>query len=302
MVDMTAEIIRLPIRFPGKRISVIMVSYHTGAPLIEAIRSVLADKDIFELILVDNGNPAAVRERLWTFAQDHRRLRIAQGQGNVGFGRGCNFGAKISKGDYLLFLNPDAVISEGAAMAMANCGEELRAPWITGGALETIDGHEQRGARRSDLTPTSAVVSFSPLHKVPGFKSMHLESTTLPEAPIKMPVISGACLMMDRDSFEILGGFDERYFLHVEDVDICRRVHKAGGEVYFVPSAKVMHYGSTSQVSVQNVEYEKLKGFVRYFWGYSPKWWAKVLLIISAPFMFLAIMGAAWWKALRTAL
>lgn len=302
MVDMAATIIPLPIKFPEKRVSVIMVSYHTGAPLIEAIQSVLADEEILELILVDNGNTKAVRQRLWNFAQGQRRLRIAQGQGNVGFGRGCNFGARISKGDYLLFLNPDAVITKGAAKTMADCGEKLQAPWIAGGALETVNGAEQRGARRGELTPMSAVASFTPLHKLPGIRSMHLETTPKPTKPSQVPVVSGACMMTDRASFDTLGGFDERYFLHVEDIDICRRARLEGGEVYTVPNAKVMHYGSTSMVRVQNVEYEKFKGFLRYFWNYSPKLWAKIALVLAAPFMFLAIMGRAWWLALRSAL
>lgn len=296
---MTAEIIPLPTRTPKKRISVVMVSYHTGAPLWEAMQAVLADDDILELILVDNANSPAVRKRIWEFAKDRPRLRLVQGQRNVGFGRACNYGARLAKGEYILFLNPDAVILKGSAMAMADCGENLQQPWITGGFLETISGHEQRGARRDKLTPLNAFVSFTPLHKIPGFKSIHLEHTPRPTEPVAMPTVSGACMMMDRGSFEKLSGFDPRYFLHVEDIEICARVRKEGGDVFFVPSAKVMHYGSTSDARVQNVEYEKLKGFLRYFWDYSPKWWARLMVIATAPFMSLAIMGRAWWLAIR---
>ena len=299
MVDMTAKIIPLPVSYPRKRISAVVVTFHTGASLFESLQSILADPDILEIILVDNGNLAPTRERLWEFAKGQKRLRLLQGQGNVGFGAGCNYGARLAKGDYILFLNPDAIIDKGAAIALAGCGENLQRPWIAGGFLQTVDGNEQRGARRSELTPISAVVSFSPLHKLPGLRSMHLEDTPRPKQPVPMPVVSGAFLMTDRESFETLGGFDERYFLHVEDIDICRRARLAGGDVYFVPSAKVMHYGSTSQVRIQNVEYEKFKGFVRYFWGYTSHWWAKALLILSVPAMFLAIMGRAWWLALR---
>jgi len=296
---MTAKIIPLPVSFPLKRISAVIVTYHTGASLFESLQSVLSDPDILEIVLVDNGNLAATRKRLWDFANGQKRLRIIQGHGNIGFGAGCNYGARMAKGDYILFLNPDAVIDKGAAMAMADCGEGLQQPWITGGFLQSVDGTEQRGARRDELTPISAVVSFTPLHKLPGFRSMHLESTPRPKQPVPMKIVSGAFLMTDRESFETLGGFDERYFLHVEDIDICRRARLAGGDVYFVPGAKVMHYGSTSQVRIQNVEYEKLKGFVRYFWGYTQHWWSKLLLILSVPAMFLAIMGRAWWLALR---
>ncbi len=296
---MTAKIIPLPVQFPRKRISVIMVSYHTGAPLFEAMRAVLSDGDIHELILIDNGNSQATRKRLYDFSAQYPRMRLVQGHGNIGFARGCNYGAKLSKGEYILFLNPDAIINKGSAMAMADCGASLQKPWITGGYLETVAGQEQRGSRRSELTPMSAVVSFTPMHKLPWFDTIHMERTVKPTSAVPMPIVSGACLMMDRESFNILGGFDKHYFLHVEDIDICKRARGAGGDVYFVPQAKALHYGATSQVRVQKVEFEKFKGFVRYFWNYSTKWWAKCLLVLAVPFMFIAIMGRAWWLALQ---
>ena len=108
--------------------------------------------------------------------------------------------------------------------------------------------------------------------------------------------------MTDKRSFDMLGGFNKNYFLHVEDIDICHRVRKLSGDVYFVPDATAMHYGSTSMAGRQFVEWHKLKGFLRYFWDYSSKWWARVLTILAMPFMALAIMGRAWWLAIKTAL
>ena len=300
MVDMTAKIIPLPISFPKKRVSVVVVSYYTGAALFECLQAILADPDVFELILVDNGNPQTTRLRLWNFAKKRNRIRLLQGQGNVGFGRACNFGAKIAKGDYILFLNPDAIIDKGAAQRMANEGDNLRRPWVLGAYLQTPLGTEQRGTRRRELTPMSAFVSFTPLHKIPGLDSIHITDNSDSKHPQDVPVVSGACMMMDRQSFDTLGGFDEGYFLHVEDIDLCRRAEMAGGQVRSLPTAKVMHYGSTSEVRIQKVEFEKFKGFVRYFWNYSEKWWAKILLIMSVPFMFVAILGRAWWLALRS--
>ena len=102
-------------------------------------------------------------------------------------------------------------------------------------------------------------------------------------------------------SFEALGGFDEDYFLHVEDIDVCRRARDQGGEVYFVPEAVVMHYGSTSQVRRQKVEWEKLKGFTRYFLKHSHTIFGKILTYLAWPFMAIAIMGRAWYLAIRAA-
>ena len=296
-----AQILPLPVERRKKPISVIMVSYMTGPALHEAMRSVMDDKDIFELILVDNGNTVAARQSIAKVVAKNDRIRLLQGHGNIGFGRACNYGAKLARGEYLLFLNPDALISEGAARNLADCGKSLTSPWIVGGMLKDVNGQEQRGGRRGRLTPLSALISFSPLHKLPFLKSIHREKDPLPSTPEKYATVSGACLMMDKNSFDRLGGFDEKYFLHVEDIDICKRSREAGGDVCFVPSATVMHYGSTSQVGRQRIEWEKLKGFTRYFWNYSPSKIAKGLTLLAWPFMLIAIMGRAWVLIIRQA-
>ena len=296
-----AKILPLPVAKREKPISVIMVSYMTGPALLEAIHAVMADKDIFELILVDNGNTLEARKRLSDVVAQYDRIRLLQGHGNIGFARACNYGANLARGEYFLFLNPDALIEEGAARKLANCGKILTAPWITGGLLRNVNGQEQRGGRRGELTPLSALVSFTPLHKLPFLNSIHKENEALPRQTQAYPTVSGACLMMDRLSFDRLGGFDEDYFLHVEDIDVCRRAREQGGEVYFVPQAMVMHYGSTSQVRRQKVEWEKLKGFTLYFLKHSDTMLEKILTYLAWPFMAFAIMGRAWYLAIRAA-
>ncbi len=284
-------------------ISVIMVSYMTGPALMEAITAVLEDRDIHELIVVDNGNTESARARLSELTARRTRVRFLQGHGNIGFARACNYGANLATGHYLFFLNPDAVISKGAARQLANAGDCLMEPWITGGLLRDETGQEQRGARRRALTPLSALVGFLPiLEIIPGLRSIHREVDPLPTHPVQIDTISGACLMTDRPSFERMGGFDERYFLHVEDIEICRRARQMGGQVGFVPGATVMHYGSTSNVPRVWIEKEKLKGFVRYFWNYTPGITPKILTVLAAPFMAIAIVGRAYMLTLSSAL
>lgn len=296
---MTARVIPLPVSYREYRISVIMVSYHTGAPLFESLRAVLRDPDVLEVILIDNGNSSAARRRIWEFARARSNFRLVQGQGNIGFARACNLGAALAKGEHFLFLNPDAVIAPGTPGKLAKAGTELNSPWIVGGMLEDIHGTEQRGGRRDALTPKSALASFLPFLKMFGLQSVHKEREQLPALPSPMPVVSGACMMLDRESFESLGGFDEQYFLHVEDIDICREAARRGGDVYYVPGAKVLHYGATSSARVQSVEYQKYRGFLRYFGKYADKWWQKILLQMARPFIYLALMSRAWYLALR---
>jgi GT2 family glycosyltransferase len=284
-------------------VSVVMVSYMTGPALMEAITAVLADRDIHELIVVDNGNTESARARLSQLTAKQSRVRFLQGHGNIGFARACNYGANLATGHYLLFLNPDAVIAPGASRQLANAGDCLVEPWITGGLLRDEKGQEQRGARRRALTPLSALVGFLPiLEVVPGLRSIHRETDPLPKEPVQIDTISGACLMTDRPSFEKMGGFDERYFLHVEDIEICRRARQMGGQVGFVPGATIMHYGSTSRVPRVWIEREKLKGFLRYFWNYTPGLTPKIMTVLAAPFIAIAILGRAYVLSLKEAL
>jgi GT2 family glycosyltransferase len=130
------------------------------------------------------------------------------------------------------------------------------------------DRTEQRGARRGDITPITALMSLSRLaQKVPAWRhyEVHWEADIAPDAVTPVPTISGACFAMRRSDFHSLKGFDEAYFLHVEDVDLCWRVRQAGGEVLFHPGAEVVHLGHTSLTSPIKVEFHKGVGLARYF-------------------------------------
>jgi len=119
-------------------ISVIMVSYMTGPALMEAITAVLSDRDIHELIVVDNGNTENARARLSQLTAKHHRIRFLQGHGNIGFARACNYGANLATGHYLLFLNPDAVITLTSAISfMLRISKFVdgRAKWAAKSAL-----------------------------------------------------------------------------------------------------------------------------------------------------------------------
>ncbi len=279
-------------------ISVVMVSWYTGASLFEAIEAVFAAPDIGELILLDNGNPKPVRARLEALADERDDMRLLAGQGNVGFARACNLGARAARGEVVLFLNPDALIAPGVAVALAEAGRASgETPWLAGARMLNMDGTEQRGGRRGMLTPQSAFIGYSGLYRLqrfhPAFRNIHREREPLPDGPVTTPVVSGAAMAMPRKTFLNLGGFDEDYFLHVEDIDLCRRVAEAGGAVIFHPNAEVRHYGSTSRAPLLKVEWAKAKGFVHYFWKFARTPWGHVKAALAAPFIVAALMGRA---------
>ena len=271
MNGIAAPIAAEPARETGPsrpRVSVVMVIYMTGDSMGKSLSCVLADPLVDELVVVDNGSSLIEAARLRGFAETDRRVVLVNGHGNVGFARGANLGARRASGDVLVFLNPDAFLQDGCVEQLLAAIEGRPVPCLVGGRVMNADGTEQRGARRGDITLMSALLSLSQLsRKIPAWRryEVHWEGNQSPEGVTAIPTISGACFCMRREDFDAVQGFDERYFLHVEDVDLCWRVRQAGGVVLFQPKAEVVHLGHTSRASPIRVEFHKGVGLARYF-------------------------------------
>lgn len=117
----------------------------------------------------------------------------------------------------------------------------------------------------------------------------------VPDNVVPMPVISGALFVIDKAGFMRLGGFDEGYFLHVEDVDLCGRARAAGGTVLFHPKAGAIHHRSTSDVPSHHVQRYKAQSLLRYFWR-SGGFFAKFATVLITP----AVWAALWLKRLTS--
>jgi GT2 family glycosyltransferase len=249
-------------------VTVVMVVYRTGAPLEESIRRVLADPDVDEFVLVDNGSSAFEIEVVDRAAAAHPEMTVVRGQGNIGFARAVNIGVGAARGEMIVVLNPDAYLEPGCIRALHRTLKGKPAPTVVGARVLNVDGTEQRGARRGEVTPVTSLLSLTGLtrriQRLHGFE-VHHEDDPAPDRGMPVPTISGACFAMRRADFLQLGGMDAGYFLHVEDVDLCWRARKAGGTVLYEPRASVVHLGSTSRASPLRVELWKGIGLARYF-------------------------------------
>ena len=249
--------------------SAIIVTFRTGPALARCLASVRAASGVDEMILVDNGNDDTEVHVMDALAADEPRVRILRGHGNVGFGKACNLGAAHSRAEVLVFVNPDVVLAPNAIAQLVQVLTAAPPPAVVGGDLRDLAGRPDRGGRRERLTLWRAFVTFTSLSRLApsshAFRGIDRHKEPIGVAPERVGAISGALFSMRRDDFASLGGFDEGYFLHVEDIDLCRRAEERGWPILFAPGPHGVHEGSTSAVSSSEVARHKARSFGRYF-------------------------------------
>ena len=260
-------------------ITAVVVTYHTGPRLHECLYALRIDPSISELIIVDNGNPPGDQAWIDRFSANSDKTHVIRDGTNPGFGTAVNKGATGALGELLLVINPDAVLRRGSLASLYEAMQDKPEPVLVGGKIFSIDGYEERGGRRNVLT----------LWRALGLGKWTLENDPPPDGPIEVGGVSGAFFMMQRKAFRALGGFDEDYFLHVEDVDLCRRVQDAGGCVIYQPRAGALHYGSTSDAPSEEILAYKADSLKRYFRKFAKTRFEKFLVGLVSPFIGYAL-------------
>lgn len=259
--------------------SVVIVAADSGRILGDAVRSALDAGNAVEVIVVDNASTDGEPERVATSHASDARFTLLRNDRNLGFGTACNRGAAIASGDALLFQNPDCVIDRGTIEALRGISASEPSLGLVGIDVLTPDGISARGNRRRDPTLRRALTSMSGLsrfsNRCPALAGVEIEAPEArvsPDAPDgvlaveHVDAVSGACLYLPRRVFDAIGGFDESYFLHVEDLDLCRRVRSAGFGVAIAPSLHAVHrQGTSSRHRPVFVSWHKHRSMWRYY-------------------------------------
>ncbi len=255
-----------PSTLKQQTVSIVINSYHTGAVLFRSIEAALAQQNLCEIIIVNNGNPPTTLTQLENLAASHPKISLFSGHGNIGFAKGCNLGAQQAKGEYLLILNPDCLLPQHALTTLINAFSAHPDTWMAGCRHILPNGNIQQGNRRNLLSPRTALAQAFKLHRLfpQKFPSLNLPESAETTAHF-VPAISGAIMFFNTTRYHQLKGLDEGYFFHVEDLDLCKRIHNQGGKILYIPSVQPIHFLSTSKVSSHFVEHHKTAGFHRYF-------------------------------------
>ena len=211
-------------------VSVAIVNWNTGNRLRACVESLISRAKDSEIIVVDNASTDASLESI----EDYRnQVDIIKNSVNRGFAAGVNQAVAHATTALVLILNPDVVVSPGSVEALEAFLNSHPKAGAAGGFV-----NEKYLTRK---LPTTASLIREDL----GFGSVKPLLGT--NGPVRVEQPAAAALMIRRDAFDEISGFDERFFpAWYEDVDFCRRLREAGWEIYFVPTAKFEHEGGYS--------------------------------------------------------
>ena len=181
-------------------------------------------------------------------------VKIARPEVNLGYGAGCNFGASLATGEHLLLINADVVLTIPAAGAL--CARLERSPEVgVVGPRIFSGGRVQESARAFPTLRTGLLGRRSLLTRVLSHARRlpaELRHSHGSAGPVDW--VSGACMLVRREAFDAVGGFDEGYWMYWEDADFCRRLWDAGWQVFFEPAATVHHATGASGTSERTVQ------------------------------------------------
>ena len=250
-------------------VSAVVVNHNAGSLLAQCIQVALQQAQ--QIIVVDNASSDSSLRELETHFSTENHLQIVRLNNNVGFAAGCNAGFAASTQPYILFLNPDCILSSGSLQRMVQVMKSDPHIGMVGGYLANPDGSEQGGGRRAIPTPWRAFVRAFGLYRLAKywpqvFFDFHLDKQPLPQAPIEVEAISGALMLVRREAINDVGPWDENYFLHCEDLDWCMRFKQKNWKIIFVPDAPVTHFqGTCSRSRPFFVAWHKHKGMLRFY-------------------------------------
>jgi GT2 family glycosyltransferase len=230
-------------------LSILVVSYETRELTLACLDSVLGTLGELaaEVLVADNasgdGSAAAIRERF-------PDLELVACDENLGFARANNLLAERASGRHLVLLNPDTVVKPGALAALVACADEHPEAGIVGGRTTFSDGTLNPSScwARPTLWSTFCLGSgLTSLFRRSRLFDPESMGSWQRDSVRRVDLVSGCLLLIRRELWRELGGFDEEFFMYGEDADLCLRAEEAGSHCLVTPRAEIVHLGGASE-------------------------------------------------------
>jgi N-acetylglucosaminyl-diphospho-decaprenol L-rhamnosyltransferase len=227
-------------------VSSIIVTYNSADVICECLQALvqIAETTSLEIIVVDN---ASTDETTEIVSQEFPSVKLVETGENLGYGGGNNRGANVSTGDYIAIVNPDLIIDADPLNKMVDYLANNTDVGVVGPKTLSGDGSIAISAN-PPYTARRSVAKYLGLERLfpQWVYGDYYDRLQASELPFEADWLGGACLVFPRETYQQLNGFDEDFFLFVEDVDICERAWRLGWKVIYMPMATVKHYHSTS--------------------------------------------------------
>lgn len=277
-------------------ISIVIVHFKVPEFLQRALRSLRQAQlyDQSEIIIVDNASQDGSKASI---TEEFPEVQWIGLKSNIGFGKACNVGAQCARGTYALFLNPDTLVSANTLSECVRFFGDHPDMGLMGPKIINPDGSLQMSCRRSFPTPSVAFYRLAGLSRLfpksERFGRYNL-SFLNPETESEVDAVSGSFMFMPLVLFQEIGGFDERFFMYGEDLDICYRVKEKGRKVWYNPRTQIVHFKGRSSAKMslhsRKAFYEAMLIFSRKYQSvhksYLPGW---VIVIAIGYFASLTI-------------
>lgn len=261
------------------KLSIIILNFKKKELTLNCVKSIYLqyqkefEKREFETVVVDNFSEDKSVEYLKKGIQTNKfkNVFLYQNSKNAGFGGGCNFGAKHAKGDYLLFLNNDTKVLDNGILGMIDFLNSRPTVGIIGGKMENENMTPQASTGRFYTFFNAILMIFS-------MQRLGLVYNS-PKNITKTDWVSGSSLMIRKALFDKIGGFDEKIFMYMEDVELCFRAKKAGFSTYYYPFVKIIHAGQGSSnrtFAIINI----YKGLIYFYKKHMPLWQTNMIELL----------------------
>lgn len=290
----------------AKRITVIIVNYNVKefiSDLLDSLNKAAGEIEL-EVFIVDNASSDGSAEFL---KKNFPWVHLIENSENLGFGKANNQAISKATGDYTLLINPDTVVREDTLKVMYDHMEGNPETGAAGCKLLNPDGTFAPESRRSVPTPATA------LWKLTGLSTLFPNSKTFGKYHLgwmsenekaSVPVLSGSFMFFRTSVLQEIGGFDERFFMYAEDIDICYRTTNAGYRIDYVPDTSVTHYKGES-TKKENLDYIVIfnKAMYQFFDKHYSSHYTSLFKAIIAVFLFVRVvigyMGSILKKSAR---
>lgn len=260
--------------------SIIIINYNTASLILDCLKSIYSCCDIsdLEIIIVDNCSEISDRDILEKgLIVIDNKIKLIKSDTNLGFAGGNNLGAKSAGGQYLFFLNSDTILNENIFPKIKKIFIEDEKVAIISPKLMNMDGSVQ-------------AKSYGPFPSLKYLLYKNIFSKTDNNFPKIIDWVSGAALFIKKDVFNLIGGWDEHFFLYLEDVDLCWMAHDVGYKVLIDNNSQIIHLQGQSlnkNTKKQEYYYASQKYLFRKHYGLVA---TALLLLIRLPHKLLFIL------------